>query len=127
MSYRQQVKYILMKTQEEANWDIDNDSDLRGRSGKFILFLLLIGGSNVSFHFAESSEDEFQMMKEYLEHPEMWTATSKKRNDKVKVMNSQDRKTQVSPIIQGVGGCWAQEIWMQTQEHASSLLASKND
>ena len=34
MSSRQQVKYLLQKTQKEAAWDMDNDSDLKGGSGK---------------------------------------------------------------------------------------------
>lgn len=35
MSSRQQVKYLMQKTQKEAGWDMDNDSDLKGGSGKF--------------------------------------------------------------------------------------------
>ena len=35
MSSRQQVKYLMQKTQKEAGWDMDNDSDLKGGSGKY--------------------------------------------------------------------------------------------
>jgi hypothetical protein len=36
MSSRQQVKYLMQKTQQEAGWDMDNDSDLKGGSGKYL-------------------------------------------------------------------------------------------
>ena len=34
MSFRQQVKFLMQKTQGEANWDIENDSELKAASGK---------------------------------------------------------------------------------------------
>jgi len=37
MSSRQQVKYLMQKTQQEAGWDMDNDSDLKGGSGKYLM------------------------------------------------------------------------------------------
>lgn len=36
MSSRQQVKFLMQKTKEEANWVLGNDSDVKGGSGKFI-------------------------------------------------------------------------------------------
>ena len=32
MSSRMQIKFLMEKTREEANWDMDNDSDVRGGS-----------------------------------------------------------------------------------------------
>ena len=32
MSSRLQIKFLMEKTREEANWDMDNDSDVRGGS-----------------------------------------------------------------------------------------------
>ena len=31
------MKYLMQKTQQEAGWDMDNDSDLKGGSGKYHL------------------------------------------------------------------------------------------
>jgi len=59
MSSRQQVKYLMQKTQQEAGWDMDNDSDLKGGS--------------------ESSENENDMIKEYYSNPHMWKSTFEKR------------------------------------------------
>jgi len=42
----------MQKTQQEADWDMDNDSDLKGGS--------------------ESSSDEAKAMKEYYGNQEMW-------------------------------------------------------
>jgi hypothetical protein len=42
MSSRQQVKYLMQKTQQEAGWDMDNDSDLKGGTGKYFIFINLI-------------------------------------------------------------------------------------
>ena len=41
MSARQQVKFLMQKTKDEANWDMDNDSDLKGGSGKFLFLIEL--------------------------------------------------------------------------------------
>lgn len=55
MSSRQQVKFLMQKTQQEENWDMDNDSELRGGS--------------------ESSEDENVMIKQYLNNDSLWRAS----------------------------------------------------
>lgn len=34
MSYRQQVIYVMQKTQDEANWDVEKDIELQGGNGK---------------------------------------------------------------------------------------------
>jgi len=36
MTSRQQVQFLMQKTQQEADWDMDNDSEIKG-SGKFYL------------------------------------------------------------------------------------------
>ena len=36
-SSRQQIKFLMEKTQNAANWDMDNDSDLKGGSGKYLM------------------------------------------------------------------------------------------
>lgn len=61
MSYRQQVKFIMQKTQQEADWDMDNDSDLKGGSGKWIS---LLDWSSHSLNL-ESSEDETEIQMQY--------------------------------------------------------------
>ena len=42
MSSRQQVKFLMQKTQQEENWDMDNDSDLRGGSGKYLFLAVFL-------------------------------------------------------------------------------------
>jgi len=58
MSFRQQVKFLMQKTQGEANWDMENDSELKAPS--------------------ESSEDENDMVKGYYTHKQMWKASFKR-------------------------------------------------
>ena len=35
MSSRLQIKFLMQKTMQEADWDMDNDSELKGGSGKY--------------------------------------------------------------------------------------------
>lgn len=48
LSVRQQVKFLMEKTKQEANWDMDKDSDIKNGS--------------------ESSQDENDMIKNYYEN-----------------------------------------------------------
>lgn len=71
----------MQKTQQEANWDMDNDSDIKGQS--------------------ESSDEENGMLHDFYTNAEMWRATTKP-----KVAFDQLGGNTVAPFIQGIGGCW---------------------
>ena len=77
----------MLKTQDEADWDMDNDSDLQGgRDG-------------------ECSEEE-GYSKAYFGNQDMWTATQQCLvRDRV-VIDRQNRADQIHPFIEGIGGYW---------------------
>ena len=82
MSSRLQVKYLMEKTCLSTNWDMDNDSEIKG-------------GSDCD------SEDDHDAMRDYYEDRRYWKATKL-------MFDQQEPKAsdKVDPIITGIGGSW---------------------
>lgn len=77
----------MQKTKEEANWVLENDSDIKGGS--------------------ESSEDDNQQLRDYYGSSEMWKASfvidQKTSENKMKMIRT---NAFVQPYIKGIGGTW---------------------
>jgi hypothetical protein len=56
---------------------MDNDSDLRGGSGKYLFLAVFSARFNFDliFFIIESSEDDNIMMKQYLKNESLWRAS----------------------------------------------------
>jgi len=56
---------------------MDNDSDLRGGSGKYLFLAVFSARLNFDliFFIIESSEDDNIMMKQYLKNESLWRAS----------------------------------------------------
>jgi hypothetical protein len=56
---------------------MDNDSDLRGGSGKYLFLAVFLARFNYDliFFIIESSEDDNIMMKQYLKNESLWRAS----------------------------------------------------
>jgi hypothetical protein len=76
-SSRQQIKFLMEKTQKEANWDMDNDSDVRGGSD-------------------DDADDEVEQLNAHYSDPRIWRAIDALK-EAVEPLPKQ---------ICGVGGTW---------------------
>lgn len=64
---------------------MENDSDLKGGS--------------------ESSEDEVNAQKNFYQNEHMWKSTFVQREE-YKQVTPAERANTITPIIDGIGGCW---------------------
>lgn len=77
MSSRLQIKFLMEKTREEANWDMDNDSDVRGGS-------------------EDDMDDDDELLKNHYSDKRLWKAIDSLFTG-VESLPSQ---------IAGIGGTW---------------------